>query len=261
MISFVLFGPVLEHWNRIDGMLALDYRVTGRRDVIFRSDEKDGFREFIHDLYPTHSRRRIERKCADLVSYPLAVRVVTAEGDSGKRHTTKDRIRGEFSEIARRDLFITIHSSDTDDEARMFWSMTHPTNLIHTRQRRRASDGFLERTGSARAELDSAGIDRADACVVGGGVLEAMGIRTASDFDVIVPAALRDKTRFRSIDLAAPWYSRGEVSDDAIIADPQYHFWADGLKFAALDIVQARKAASKREKDAADVALMADAAR
>lgn len=261
MTAFVLFGPVLEHWENIVGRLALDFRVTGWKDVAFRRDEEAGFREFIHDLYPSHSRKRIERKCDDLAPYPLAVRIVTAIGDEEKRHIVKCRIREEYAATAQQDLYITIHSSDADDEARMFWAMTRPTSLMHAKARKRATEGFLARAAAAKEDIDAAGIGSSSVCVVGGGVLEAMGIRKANDFDVIVPAALRDKARFRSLDLAAPWYSRGEVSDDAIIADPRHHFWADGLKFAALDIVQARKAASKREKDAADVALMADAAR
>lgn len=257
MIAFVLFSPILPAWDRVCGMLALSYRTTGRRDVMFRADEDAGYREFIHDLYPTHSRKRIERKCDDLAPYPRAVRVVTAEGDPEKRYGVKDQIREAFHPEVDRKLFATIHSSDTDEEARLFWAMTHPMNLFHARRRARLSKEFLAKTALAKAELERCGIPVMEVCVAGGSVLEACGIRQSNDIDLILPACHREKAAFcKGVDVVGEGYVASR-SDEAIVSDPSNHFYVDGLKFAALDIVAEHKSnTTRRKQDKRDMELI-----
>ena len=224
MISFILFSPVVAHWGDICRVLSDEYRILEVTDVRFRSAERDGYREFIHDLYPTHSRKRIERKCDDLEPFPYMIRIVMAEGAIERRSEMKERIRTAYASVAPVDRYITIHSSDTKEEARIFGAMTHPMNVRSARRRARLGPAFLARLKDVRQELKRAGIGVFDACIVDDAVLEPFGIRKAKDIDMIVRAEKRDHVRFGALDIVSPGYSRCGVSDDDIISNPQHHF-------------------------------------
>src|SRR5690606_36747069 len=147
--------------------------------------------------------------------------------------------------------------SDTDEEARLFWAMTHPMNLQHARRRARLSKEFLAKTALAKAELERCGIPVMEACVAGGSVLEACGIRQSNDIDLILSSCHREKAAFcKGVDLVGEGYVASR-SDEAIVSDPFNHFLGDGLKFAALDIVVEHKSnTTRRKQDKRDVELI-----
>lgn len=111
------------------------------------------------------------------------------------------------------------------------------------------------------------GIPLSDICIVGGAVLEAVGIRESTDIDFVVSDRLREKYGdgglhlLPDISIATRGYVRGidgvHVTDEDLIFDGNQHFIFMGLKFANLEnVLYRKKEGTQREKDIRDVELI-----
>lgn len=257
MTTFVFWGPSLNHWRDMETMLLPEFRVVERQNMGFRLNEMAGFREFVHDIYVGHSRKTIDAKVDDLLDHPAFIRMVRCEGDAEAAGEVKERVRRALAPEIERERFVTCHASDSEAEAEYLWALSHRNNIQHARMRRVPRPQFMGWIKEAKAELKRCGIPVSEACVVGSGVLEACGIRVATDLDLIVPREVRSRAKFRgNVDLVSEGYSRGNLSDETIIWGPDHHFYVAGLKFASLRIVGDRKAKSSRPKDMMDTELI-----
>lgn len=114
--------------------------------------------------------------------------------------------------------------------------------------------------------FEQLGIDRDTAVVVGGGLLDVLGIRPSDDLDVLVPQetfqALADRghvvsryannaryMRIGDIEVMDDWFGdAATVQARAVVID--------GVRFMPLDDVRKWKVRLARPKDLADVALI-----
>jgi hypothetical protein len=108
---------------------------------------------------------------------------------------------------------------------------------------------------------------------VGSAVLEAIGLREATDIDCVIATDVRASHFHQgvvvlgdSVDLVTAGYHRRAdggmtIDDGRLVVDPQHHFLYRGLKFANPELVIDRKRQHGRPKDLADVSLWEQRAR
>jgi len=278
VVAFVFWGPSFVHWPVMMTRLRHHARVVGWRDLQMHPEDT---RSFVRDLYawrlgPTPNDR-IEDKARQLAADAPDLRVVLVDApssvDASDLEGWASRVKADLRRIAGRDagdFFATVHASDSVDEARYVVDLAFNENSLRqlaTRRGREDRPQFLEWLARYRATLARHAITLDDACIVGSAVLEAIGLRDATDIDCVITTHAREP-RFHggvvalgeAVDLVSAGYHRrhdgGPVIDDSrLAADPQHHFLFRGLKFANPEIVIDRKRQHARPKDIADVAL------
>lgn len=273
-VVFVLWGTVDN--GRLMRLLAPEFQAVGVVDI---KEAPETIAAIVQDVYALPGNADIPWLAGGLggkVDRILAgsgvIRAVVARGDPKAARRVKERMRERAHPKVDRALYATCHASSSRPEA------LHLANLLlqrtareHLRLRRSRlpSEEMLRWLATAHDTLRRLKIAPAVACVVGSGILDLLGIRKATDIDLTVTAAVRRRLFDRrarpigdGVDLVTEGYHRTagrRISDDVLIHNPEHHFWAFGLKFAALNIVAARKAFSARPKDLADIAALQEA--
>lgn len=275
---FVFWGPTLERWPTLMDRLASHGRVVGWRDLAL--DPSD-IPPVVHDVYAYRlgpaTSDRIEAKARALVRGRPQIRAVIVDagrhGAESGLDTWSAHIKADLRSLAGRgpaDFFETVHGADTLDESRYLVDLLLNANSLRqlaARRGRQERPQFIAWLVDYRAALARHGVSQHQACVVGSAVLEAVGLREATDIDCVVADAAR-RPRFHNgvtalaagVDLVTAGYHRradggAVVTDDRVIADPSRHFLCRGLKFANPELVIDRKRQHARPKDLADVAL------
>lgn len=268
----ILWPAAEPAWDEIEAGIAARVQVAARRDFELAPH---AFAELVRDLYVTDwgpvVGENIERKVAFLSAYAPRLRLLVLEspGGAGELATIKGDVRARFHHVVPADRFATIHTTAGPAETALV-----ARTLLHAGTRaalgRRPAGGlraeFQRWLGDYHAALGRLGIDPEDCCVVGSGALEPVGVRDATDLDFTVTHCVRE-ARFTpgvthvtaELDVVAKDYPRvlaraAAPGDDELIRDRALHFRVRGLKFAASEVVLARKQTQRRPKDLADVA-------
>lgn len=271
----LLWAPAEAHWEALEAGLGEQMVGIGARTIEL---PREGYEELLRDIY-AHDQGpivgpAIEQKIRLLRSYPPRLRVVYTErregDDAGAVEALKHGLRERFDASVPASWFVTLHTSSSPGEVRHLLDVVASEhNLAMLRRRRALPAAFLQRLADLRQALEHHGIAADEACVVGGGVLAALGLRDAAEIDVTIRRERRE-SRFDAgagrlapgIGLVAENYARchdGELppEDDALIASPDLHFQVRGLRFAAARIVRDRKQHQRREADLRDLPLLA----
>jgi hypothetical protein len=274
----IFWGPTLESWPTLMERLAVHGRVVGWQDLAL--DPAD-LASLVHDVYAytlgPRTNERIETKARALAQGPSTLRAVLLDAGQHGAESGVDlwtaRVKADLRNSIGRgpdDFFNTVHASDSLDETRYLVDLLFNANSLRQLATRRGRGGrpqFLEWLVEYRAALTGHDIRREDACIVGSAVLEAVGLREATDIDCIVAGHAR-REKFHNgivalaadVDLVTAGYHRRSddapvVTDDGLVDDPRQHFFYRGFKFANPELVIDRKRQQARPKDLADVAL------
>ncbi|MCL4747061.1 MAG: hypothetical protein KJZ83_16830 [Burkholderiaceae bacterium] len=271
----LLWSPVKSAWAEIEAAIDAAMPVVSRRTLEF---SHASLAEFVHDVYAydwgPKTGENIERKIGLLRAHDASVRVLFVERPSGAdddlARRTKLAVRERFCGLCPVDQFTTLHVSESEAEMLHLLDIVASENnlrwLAHRVAPRRA---MIERLAELHASLVTRGVAPSQCCVVGGSVLDALGLRAADDVDFTLRGELREAhfdqgvTRLsENLDVVARGYSRsfgGDTppDDDALIANPSNHFVVRGLRFADPRIVLTRKQHQRRDKDLRDVPLLA----
>lgn len=272
----VLWSPVEAAWEEIEAALDRHMPVVSSRTVVL---PRPGFDEMVHDMYAfdwgPRTGENIARKVALLAGHAPRVRVLFVERPPDAAPTPirelKAQLRERFAAFSPADRFTTLHVSESEAETRHLMAMFTSTNNLRWLAHRRAPRAdLLERLVELRTRVDSLGFSPDECCVVGGSVLDALGLREAGDLDFTLRHAQRAAhfdagvTRLSpTLDVVSCGYPRSftampAIDDERMIDDPDCHFFVRGVRFADPRIVMTRKQHQRRDKDLRDVALLSE---
>lgn len=112
---------------------------------------------------------------------------------------------------------------------------------------------FFEMLDEVKYNMKKYNIPLDKVCIVGGGTLQAYGMRKATDIDLIITDDLRklygNGLVIVSDNVEIHHSNEFDISDHDIIMNPQNHFYYYGIKFISLDILY-RKRKLTRSTDA-----------
>lgn len=270
----IMLWPTLQaHWSDIENDIHQITPIVYQRTI---SLTKETFAELVRDIYATDwgpiPGENIENKIKLFSNYKPCIRfLVISQSEKETLKKLKQSIREQWHHIIPSDKFASIHTTDTEREtayiADLILNRDNLSALEHRAQGIRPE--FLNWLSTYHQKLCELQIDPEHCCIVGSSVLEAYGIRNATDVDFTLTHALREKLftggvthLSETLDVVAKDYPRAKVgeniapNDQDLIYDKALHIRFRGLKFANLDVVVNRKQTQRRFKDLMDVALV-----
>lgn len=273
----ILWPTVEEHWDKIQNQIQSIMPIAAVRTYEL---PRHAFAELIRDLYATDwgpiPGENIEKKIKFFENTAPKIRllVVGLNKESPTLTALKQTLRNQWNHVVPADRFATLHTTDTPREtsyvadillnqANMKALLCRPKNGFRAQ--------YLTWLAQYRQAMQQYQFDPEDCCVVGSGVLEAYGVRDATDIDFTVTHRLREQfftpgvTHLsETLDVVAKDYPRtiahlGKApTDEDLIRDRGLHIHVRGLKFAQLDVVITRKQMQRRPKDLADIARVSE---
>lgn len=272
----VILWPTMEaHWAEIERQVQAVTPIAYRRTITL---PRHAYDELMRDIYATDwgpvPGENIERKIQFMADYAPRMRfLVVAQDRPETLIKLKNDIRQIWHSHVPADRFATLHTTDNQRETAYIADLLlNRANLAALSRRPQAGfrPQFLTMLTAYHAALKSLRIDPEACCIVGSSVLEAFGVRLATDVDFTVTHQIRQAlftpgvTHLTpTLDVVAKDYPRAKIgsstapTDDDLIRDRALHVRVRGLKFADLDIVVTRKQTQRRFKDLMDVALVA----
>lgn len=149
----------------------------------------------------------------------------------------KNNIRNAFDFEIPKQIFATMHSSDSINEVKYLSNiLLSPNNIEHIKLRKdyKYNLDFLQRVRNLSNFINKIGIENLDEiCCIGSSVMTALGIKTDSnDLDFIVKSKYREKFGYNSVqygeyDIGVSDVMREgrKIIDDLQIYDSDYHFY------------------------------------
>ncbi len=271
----LLWSPVESAWPDLEAEIDADMPIVSRRTIELAPE---AFAEFVHDVYSfdwgPKTGENIERKVALLRAHAPRVRVLFVERPAGAAddlaRRTKVALRERFASLSSVDDFTTLHISESEAETgHLMQIVASENNLRWLAYRGPARVSLVERLAEMHAAMVTRGVSASQCCVVGGSVLDVVGLRAADDVDFTLTSQARDAhfnsgvTKIsNSLDVVTRNYPRSfndtrALDDDELIENPSHHFVVRGMRFADPRIVLTRKQHQRRDKDLRDVALLA----
>ena len=104
--------------------------------------------------------------------------------------------------------------------------------------------------------IDENELDSESLCVDTGSVLAVYGLRDCNDMDIIHRGPLPSSFKNYEIDSHNPHLHHHSVGLDEILYNPECHFYYEGIKFVAVDLVKKMKMDRGSEKDFRDIKLI-----
>ncbi len=274
----LLWAPAETNWPRLEARLAEEMVFVGARTLEL---PRAGFEEFVRDVQSLDAAApagpMLERRIERLRAWPARVRVVFAErrGDAAAQGpaAVAQRLCARLDGVPPPAWAITLQLSTTPAEARHLLDIVASEhNLAMLRRRTALAADVAQQLAALRDALAAQGLAADEACVVGSGVLAALGLRAAGPVEVTLRRESRHP-RFGAgraalapgVELVAEGYARGfgtapAPDDDQLITSPARHFRVRGLRFAAPAVVRAHMQHARREEDLRDLPLLADLA-
>lgn len=246
--------------------------IVGEVDLDFENNYI-AFTNIILDIYEPNIKRdsnekTILRKIKLLKFYYLSFKVIVVTNQDKNNNTDihelvldiKNNIRNAFDFEIPKQIFATMHSSDSINEVKYLSNiLLSPNNIEHIKLRKdyKYNLDFLQRVRNLSNFINKIGIENLDEiCCIGSSVMTALGIKTDSnDLDFIVKSKYREKFGYNSVQYGE--YDIGvsdvmcegrKIIDDLQIYDSDYHFYFKGVKFINLDILKDRKKIQIKKK-------------
>ncbi|EOD81599.1 hypothetical protein D515_02569 [Grimontia indica] len=172
------------------------------------------------------------------------------ESDKDLKYVTdfKNNLRSKFG-FGKHLLHITDNNQESKQIAELLLnenSISMLNNSYPTKSKR-----FQEKLHLFIEQIEMSNIRRDQVCIIGGGVLAALGIRDTQDIDYIYSGddpCLNGDFDFKNKD-----FSNYKFSVDQILNSPDKHFYYLGLKFCSLEIVRELKTDRSEPKDIDDI--------
>jgi hypothetical protein len=272
----ILWCPVESHWAEIENDLNQDMTVIYSRTLNF---DDEAFQELVLDVYSfeigLNESDSIRRKINLLKNYPSKLRVIFCESKfeivHSKINALKKTIREKFKATSPVNFFTTLHIGASElENLHLLNIFANENNLLYLSKRKTVDSKFLGMLKEFIEIIKEHKINVSDCCVVGGGALNALGIRMAEDIDFTVSENVRFSkfnlgiTKFSPrVDLVSFNYPRtfsqyNSLTDSQLISNPDNHFLVRGIKFANPIIILTRKQHQRREKDLKDLKPIAE---
>lgn len=275
----LLYSPAAQFEDYVLSRIRERLTIVGCVDLDF-SNNFYAFENFINEIYHTYQgNSSMKRKIHFLKMYPLVVKVILVSDEKNKKCNLygeitqlKLEIRDKLTIDIPAEAYCTIHGTDSVEEFEElkkvclshnnFDQLYHRVNTAYRKK-------FIDMLDELKLECVQRKIPIQDVCVVGGGVLEVMGIRETHDIDVIVYP--KHKARItelggtklsENVEVVTSGYFIGggdvDLNETAVIDDADLHFIFYGCKFANLELVKKRKESKvfHREKDEEDLRLI-----
>ena len=237
--------------------------ISKKSDVIYYkkiSLSKKGQFNYIHNLY--HNEAWVGSKN---MGYPGVLEkaklcftnggdvvvVLVEESNASNMPTLKDEIRSMCAAGKH-----SVHINDTQEETWRIATSAFNNNSLHYLNNKKMIDtpnfdSYIKNYHTAIKDRE----DFEDFCVDSSATLSAYGLRDCRDLDFL---HLKDVAPISyNVECHNLHTDHYRQKKDDIIYNPKFHFYAHGIKFAAIDVVKKMKMIRDEEKDRNDVALMA----
>lgn len=271
---FVVWNPLFNYIDNVKAVLKKYFNIVGDVDLDFENNYI-AFTNMLLEIYePNISKNgdetviREKSKILQANYLNFKVIVVTNQDKNADKSISdltkacKSEIRNIFDHILPKECFCTVHSSDGEDECRYLANiLLSPNNIKHLEMRLSTEYNikFVRKIRNLSNFLPSIGIFNSnEICIIGSGVMTALGIPKDSDSDFITDSKHRERLGWKSVHLNDD-YDIGvsdvvaqrtkNIPDNILIYNSEYHFWFKGIKFANLEIIKDRKLQSQRPKD------------
>ncbi len=194
--------------------------------------------------------------CFNSSSKPLKIYLLVAKSPE-KIIQLKSSLRNLFN-LGKHSLHINDCHEQTTKLAKLFFnhqSIDHINSSSPIRL-----NNFLSYFTSFSKWIEANSLDKDNFCVSGSAVLSAFGLRDCYDLDFLVTdkqgTQVCNKPMISCHNEHFLKYIDKSVSIDDIVFNPENHFYIDGIKFLALDILKQFKITRSEEKDYKDIALI-----
>lgn len=270
---FVIWNPLFKYMGNVKAVINRYFDIVGDVDLDFE-DNYIAFTNILLEIYePNISKNNDEtviREKAKLLQanyLNFKVIVVTNQDKNVDKSISelskncKNDIRKLFDHLLPKECFCTVHSSDCKEETQYLANvLLSPNNIKHLKYRLNSNvdSNFVQVLRNLPKFLESNQIQLNDICIIGTGVLSALGIQDIhkTDLDFIIDEKYRRRFGWKACPLSQEYEigisskeAKGPINDNIIIHNDDYHFWFKGIKFANLQIIKDRKSSFAREKD------------
>ena len=270
---FLIWNPLFKYIGNIESILEKSFNIVGSIDLDFE-DNYIAFTNALLDIYETNCLEKgkyetILNKAKLLQANNLSFKVIVVTDQETKSDIdihvkvkeVKEEIRSFFAHILPKEIFATVHSSDSVRECKhLANTLLSPNNIKHLKMRLsyEYSPEFIEKCNRFKPFLKNIGIDDSDdTCVIGSAPMTVLGMQKTSDIDFIIKYQLRDKfgdeiTYLGDFDIGVSDRIANRpknIGDDVLIDTDDYHFYFQGIKFTNIELIKDRKSFSAREKD------------
>lgn len=274
---FLIFQPAMEQWDYIKNAISEDINIVGYFDLDF-TDNFYAFENFINDIYKTYKENKAIKKKIDILKMSsLVVRVVLVDNEKDRDRNLygivtdkKTKLRDKLTYDIPSEAYCTLHAADSYEEFVDLKSIVFSYNNYKQLMRRvnnQYRNCFLDYLDELKGACLNRNIPISEVCIVGGGVLEAYGIRETSDIDIVVSDRVRKSLTTRhgikisdNVEIVDSSYWRCDdgflPTVDEMLLNSDYYFSLYGCKFANLELVKRIKESKRREKDILDIALI-----
>jgi len=268
---FVVWNPLFKCFENVKSVICNYFDIVGEVELDFENNYI-AFTNALLEIYEPNiaqangDNKVILEKSKLLQSSYLSFKVIVVynrdKNITELSKKCKDDIRNLFNHLLPKECFCTVHSADNCEEAVYLSNiLLSPNNIKHLKMRLDSQErpNFNKRIRKLKNFLSTIGIESVnDVCVIGSGVMTALGIQSDSDSDsdFIIDHKYRDalghETVFLNDDYDIGVSSKvvyRKVSDNTVIHNNEWHFYYKGVKFANLELIKERKRLSAREKD------------
>ena len=250
---FCIWATEKKNWDYITKQIDKRVKVVAYADIDF-SNNYIGFENIISDVYLNYNKDKsdnIQRKIEILKMTDLVIRVVLVSDEGTDKSKDLYEIMGEIKREIREKLhysldkgsYLLMHGSDSYAEfchLRNLLLSCNNIKFVNSRVHHIPRYEFVDKLHKLEQALRKYKIPKSNVCIVSGGVLEAYGLRSSTDVDIIITSQLREQYKSGSIEIGDEIEIHKEnlyqVRDDVIIMDDNYHFYYLGFKFANLEL-------------------------
>ncbi|MFW6025760.1 MAG: hypothetical protein ACOCRX_05395 [Candidatus Woesearchaeota archaeon] len=278
LVFFIIWPAAYEYWDSIESDISKELKILFSKDYYL---DKDIFKEILLDVYAYEFGPDLPNKIYDKLlnfqkygrdnCFRILIGYRSSKIQTEYVERFKNHIREKYNSKIPLELFITLHSSDDKIHFNYLRDYFLSKNNINWIKRRKTVEEnksyrkkFIEMLCEYKKTLKKYNIKQKNAAIIGGAVLEVLGIKECDDIDFILDSSSRNKlftdesrSLTKNVDLAHKGYdlydNKAGQTDDEIIFNNNQYFYFRGLKFANLNIVENRKKRQKRKKDVKDI--------